>query len=113
MKLKLAPCLALLFLPLMASAIAKVTADEAARLGKELTTLAAERAGNAAGTIPAWTGGLPQKDLPRGANSVAAAKPLYPIRAQYRATHADGLQVGYSALFKTLPAYNMIVHPPP
>src|SRR3546814_4987472 len=78
----------LLFLPLMASAIAKVTADEAARLGKELTPLGAERAGNAAGTIPAWTGGLPKQDLPRGANPFAADKPLYTITAQNMAPHA-------------------------
>ena len=31
---------------------------QAARLGQDLTPLGAERAGNAAGTIPAWTGGV-------------------------------------------------------
>ena len=42
------------------SALAKVSADEAARLGKELTPIGAERAANKDGTIPAWTGGLTQ-----------------------------------------------------
>ena len=37
---------------------AKVDATRAARLGQDLTPLGAERAGNAAGTIPAWDGGL-------------------------------------------------------
>src|SRR3546814_9991240 len=107
MKLKLAPCLALLFLPLMASAIAKVTADEAARLGKELTPLGAERAGNAAGTIPAWTGGLPEQDLPRGANPFAADKPLYTITAQNMAQHDDVLTEGYNELVKSLHTYTI------
>ena len=37
---------------------AKVDESEAARLGRDLTPLGGERAGNAAGTIPAWTGGV-------------------------------------------------------
>ena len=37
---------------------AKLTADEAARLGADLTPMGAEKAGNKDGTIPAWTGGL-------------------------------------------------------
>ena len=46
---------------------AKVSPEEAAKLGvtgTELTPSGAIRAGNAEGTIPAWTGGLPQKPLP-------------------------------------------------
>ncbi len=40
-------------------ALADLTQEEADRLGgDELTPVGAERAGNAAGTIPAWTGGL-------------------------------------------------------
>jgi hypothetical protein len=35
---------------------AGVSAQEAAKLGKELTEVGAERAGNASGTIPAWVG---------------------------------------------------------
>src|SRR3546814_17782736 len=111
MKLKLAPCLTLLFLPLMASAIAKVTADEAARLGKALTPLGAERAGNAAGTIPAWTGGLPKQDLPRAANPFAAAKSLHKIQAQNMAQHAHGLTDSHEARFKTFPDHKKTVQP--
>ena len=36
---------------------AAVSAEEAARLGKDLTPTGAERAGNADGSIPEWTGG--------------------------------------------------------
>jgi len=38
--------------------LAAVDASQAARLGQDLTPLGAERAGNAEGTIPAWTGGV-------------------------------------------------------
>ena len=37
---------------------AEVSSEEASQLGKTLTPLGAEMAGNAAGTIPAWTGGI-------------------------------------------------------
>ncbi|HVT34262.1 MAG TPA: hypothetical protein VHE37_01660, partial [Nevskiaceae bacterium] len=47
-----AACSALLLAP----AHAGVPAAEAAKLGKELTDVGAERAGNAAGTIPAYVG---------------------------------------------------------
>ena len=36
--------------------VATATAQSAADLGKSLTPLGAEKAGNAAGTIPAWEG---------------------------------------------------------
>ena len=37
---------------------AKVDSAQAARLGQDLTPLGAERAGNIAGTIPEWAGGI-------------------------------------------------------
>ena len=39
-------------------AAAEISADEIARLGRDLTPLGGERAGNAEGTIPEWTGGI-------------------------------------------------------
>ena len=39
---------------------AKVSPEDAARLGKELTPLGAIQRGNATGTIPAWEGGIQQ-----------------------------------------------------
>jgi hypothetical protein len=40
------------------NAFAEITTEQAASLGgDEFTPIGAERAGNAAGTIPAWTGG--------------------------------------------------------
>ncbi len=44
-------------LALSSTAYATATADEAARLGKDLTAVGATAAGNSDGTIPAWIGG--------------------------------------------------------
>ena len=41
-----------------APASAKLSDSDVARLGADLTPMGAEKAGNKAGTIPAWTGGL-------------------------------------------------------
>ena len=43
-----------------ATALAKLDASEIARLGQDLTPTGAEQAGNADGSIPAWSGGLTQ-----------------------------------------------------
>jgi hypothetical protein len=45
-------------LVLSCSVTAKITPEQAARLGSDLTPLGAEKAGNADGSIPAWTGGI-------------------------------------------------------
>ena len=42
----------------MGTALAAVSADEAKKLGTELTEFGSEKAGNKDGTIPAYTGGL-------------------------------------------------------
>ena len=93
------------------TAQAKVSAAEAAQLGKALTPMGSEAAGNAAGTIPAWSGGLPQKEMPRGSDPYAADKPLFVITAQNLAQHQDRLSEGHRALFRTYPGYRMPVYP--
>lgn len=93
-------------------AAAKVSAEEAAKLGGTLTPIGAEAAGNAAGTIPKWEGGLPQTDLPRGADPYAADKPLFTITAKNAKQHEAVLSEGYRALFRTFPdSYRMNVYP--
>jgi hypothetical protein len=70
------------------NAFAELTPEQAASLGgDELTPIGAERAGNEAGTIPAWTGGL--TDLPAGyvegeplVDPFPNEKPLFTITAQ-------------------------------
>lgn len=78
---------------------AQVSADQAARLGQDLTPLGAEKAGNAAGTIPAWEGGLARRsdayDPVAGyKDPFAADQPLFSIShanaAQYRAQLSPG-----------------------
>jgi hypothetical protein len=75
------------------NAFAELTPEQAASLGgDELTPIGAERAGNEAGTIPAWTGGL--TDLPAGyvegeplVDPFPNEKPLFTITAQNTRTH--------------------------
>ena len=49
---------AALMLTYAGNALAAVSAEEAAHLGKNLTMIGAEKAGNKEGTIPEYTGGL-------------------------------------------------------
>src|SRR2546428_4715862 len=78
---------------------AELTPQDIERLGKELTPVGAERAGNAAGTIPAWEGGLTKPpagfDSAKGYTDVfAAEKPLYTITAANAETYRDKLPPG-------------------
>ncbi|HMZ69930.1 MAG TPA: DUF1329 domain-containing protein [Pseudomonadales bacterium] len=110
-----AASLLLALLPL--SAQAKVSPEEAAKLGidgTELTPAGAVRAGNADGTIPAWSGGLPQKDVPKGQwldDPYADDKPLFTITAQNYQKYADKLTIGQKAMFERHPGYKMNIYP--
>ena len=99
-------------------ALAELTPDEAARLGSdELTPVGAERAGNAAGTIPAWTGGL--LELPAGyvegqplVDPYPDDKPLFTITAANYEQYKDNLSPGQVALLKRYPdTFRMPVYP--
>lgn len=97
------------------TALAGMTAEEAARLGKELTPIGAERAGNAAGTIPEWNGGLTKApagfDPAKGyADPFADEKPLYTISAANMAQYKDLLAPGQMELMKRYPSYKMNVY---
>ncbi|MFZ2827093.1 DUF1329 domain-containing protein [Hydrogenophaga sp.] len=97
-------------------ALAAVGADEAARLKSSLTPVGAERAGNKAGTIPAWDGGLTK--APAGYRNgdarpdpFAADKPTLSINAKNMAQHADKLTDGVQALMKKYPDFHIDVYP--
>ena len=86
---------------------AAVTAQEAARLGADLTPMGGEKAGNAAGTIPAWDGGLsspakagfPNFASPgRAPDPYAGDKPVFKITAANMAQYADRLTEGEKAM---------------
>src|SRR5688572_33447349 len=81
---------------------AKVTAEEAAKLGTSLTPIGAEKAGNAAGTIPAWEGGIvrPPAGFRVGTfhpDPFAADKPLYSVTRANQAQYANVLSAGQKA----------------
>jgi hypothetical protein len=97
-------------------AAAAVSAEQAARLGRDLTPLGAEKAGNAEGTIPEWTGGITTP--PRGfkvgmhhPDPFAADKPRMAITPQNYKEHADRLTVGQQAMFARYPTFRMDVYP--
>lgn len=99
-----------------ASVMAAVSADEAAKLGTSLTPIGAEKAGNAEGTIPEWTGGLSTtaaKVDDRGfmADPFAGEQPLFTITAQNMEQYKDKLTPGQQAMFKRYPdTYKMHVY---
>lgn len=99
-----------------ASVMAAVSPEQAAKLGNELTPFGAEKAGNAAGTIPAWTGGLPTnaaKVDERGFmdDPYAGEQPEFVITAQNMEQYKDKLTPGQQAMFKRYPdTYKMKVY---
>ncbi len=98
-------------------AVAKVPKEEADRMlpGGDLTPMGAERAGNAAGTIPEWTGGLPHKDVPVGdrhENLFADDEVLFTIDASNYQQYAEQLSEGAKAMFERYPeTFRMHVYP--
>lgn len=98
------------------SPCAAASAEDAAKLGQELTPVGAEKAGNADGTIPAWTGGDLQAPAgwtvgqPRP-DPYAADQPLFSIDASNVDKYKDKLSEGQVALITTLKGYKMDVYP--
>ncbi|WP_085726547.1 DUF1329 domain-containing protein [Pseudomonas sp. R37(2017)] len=90
------------------SVLAAVSPDEAAKLGTTLTPLGGEKAGNADGSIPAWTGGLKADAAPIDSKGFlgdpfADEKPLFTITAANAEQYRDKLSEGQMALFKRYP----------
>lgn len=107
---------ATLLATLSSLAQAELSAQDAERLGKELTPVGAERAGNAAGTIPAWDGGLSKPpagfDPAKGyADVFASDKPQYTITAANAEQYRDKLPAGQLEMLKRYPSYKINVYP--
>ena len=92
-----------------AMACAGVSPQEAARLGGlDLTPMGAERAGNAAGTIPPWTGGIttppaeykPEESHP---DPYAGDKILHTVTVENLPEHEQFLSAGHRALLRAYP----------
>jgi hypothetical protein len=97
-------------------AAAELSAADIAKLGTTLTPLGGEKAGNAAGTIPAWDGGItkPVPGFQPGKPYVDPYpndKPLFTIDAKNMDKYKDNLSVGAMAMMKKYPDYKMVVYP--
>ncbi|MBC9252607.1 outer membrane lipoprotein-sorting protein [Pseudomonas alcaligenes] len=95
---------------------ARVDAAQAARLGQDLMPLGGERAGNAAGTIPAWDGGLtagPSGYQPgmHHPDPYAADKELYRVDASNAGQYKAVLAPGFQKLLEKHPGYFLRVYP--
>jgi hypothetical protein len=98
------------------AAVAPAVAQTPADLGKSLTPTGAIRAGNAAGTIPAWTGGLttpvPGWRLGQARpDPYASERPLFSINAQNVAKYESKLSAGVAGMLRTVPGYRVDVYP--
>jgi len=105
---------------LAVTANAAVSKQEAKRLGTELTPVGAERAGNADGSIPAWSGKL--SGVPAGMSYMGSGdaypdpyakdKVLYTVTKQNLPTYKDLLTPGLQAMLDKYPeTFNIPVYP--
>ncbi len=99
---------------LAGQAYAKVGQGEADALGKTLTPVGAERAGNKEGTIPEWTPepqrGPPSGDFPANPK-IDGDKPLFTISKANMAQYGAKLTEGHKKLLSTYDSYKMNVYP--
>lgn len=99
------------------SVFAAVTADAAKSLGTTLTEVGAEKAGNADGSIPPYTGGLSTPGPGYKAESTvypdpfANEKKLLTIDSKNLTQYEANLTAGQVAMFKKYPDFRMEVYP--
>ena len=95
------------------TASAKVTPQESNKLGKQLTVMGAEKAGNLAGSIPAYSGGLAQDlDADPYKDIYDNEKPLFVITPNNVDKYKENLTPGQLAMFAKYPAtYKMAIYP--
>ena len=101
-------------------AYAKVSEEEAAKLGKELTPFGGEKAGNKDGTIPEWSGkwlGAPDTVDYKGPGTkppspYADEKPLFTITAENVGEYKERLNEAQIAMFERYPkTWKMNIYP--
>jgi len=108
---------AALLLAVNGLAFAAVTPEEAQQLDTTLTAIGAEKAGNADGSIPEYTGGIttPPAGFEAGKgirpNPFAGEAKLYSVDASNMAEYADKLTEGTKALMQKYPSYRVDVFP--
>mgnify|MGYP006143237915 FL=1 len=101
---------------LLLTAFALQVQAQSARLGQDLTPLGGERAGNAAGTIPSWEGGLTQPPANYRAgmhhpDPYAQDAVLYQVNSQNLAQYQAQLPAGLKVLLEKNPDYFLRVFP--
>ncbi|MAA73346.1 MAG: outer membrane lipoprotein-sorting protein [Salinisphaeraceae bacterium] len=105
----------------VATVSAKVSAEEAAKLGDTLTPVGAIKKGNDEGSIPEWNpwpqkGDLSGQDLtaenfPDTIGKLLEEEPKTVLTKDNYSEHADKLTKGHQALFELYPDYRMQVYP--
>ncbi len=95
---------------------AAISAEEVARLGKDLTPVGAIKAGNADGAIPAWSGGITQapSGFKPGGHHIdpyAADKPRFTISKDNAQQYKDKLSPGQIAMMEKYPSFKLNVYP--
>ncbi len=99
------------------AARAELSAADVAKLGTTLTPMGAEKAGNAAGTIPAWDGGI--NKVPANVNYKPGGqypdpfpndKPILTIDAKNMDKYKDNLSPGQMAMMRQYPDYKLVVY---
>lgn len=117
----LALTMAVILSSLAPQAMARVSEQDMARLGKDLTCVGGERAGNAEGTIPEFTGRylgeVPGWTAEPGSGEhpidpYADEQPVLVITANNAAEHADRLSAGQLVMFERYPGtFRINVYP--
>src|SRR6476619_4003669 len=97
-------------------AAAELSAADLAKLGTTLTPVGAEKAGNAAGTIPAWDGGItkPVAGYVTGGHypdPFPNDKPSFVIDQGNVDKYRDSLSAGTVAMIKKYSDYKLPVYP--
>jgi len=111
------PALFLTLATVVPLASAKVPEEQAKRLGKDLTPLGAEVAGE--GDVPAWTGGLTEVPdeiafdpaVQHPPNPFPDDEVSYTITRKNMAQYDAQLTDGHKAMLKRLPSFKMNVYP--
>jgi len=96
--------------------LAKSSAEQAARLGQDLTPLGAELAGNEAGSIPAWEGGITKPiagydQSMHHPDPFPQDKPLFVIDQSNMRQYLEQLSVGQQGMLKKYASYKIQVYP--
>jgi len=112
MKLTTLATSALLLAVASSSVWAKVSDQQAKKLGGELTLMGAQQAANKSGSIPAFTGGLKaDENADPLTNIYAHEKPLFTITAKNLDKYKNNMSDGQLAMFEKFPdTYKMPVY---